>query len=324
MTINYYLNDKMADIVPIVVSINHFYTYLQMKNILVGIVFAIFWASASAATKIGLGSAEPFVLANVRFILAGLIMLAFAIFTKKSIKISKTELGQLTIYGFLNVTLYLGAFVVAIKHVSAGIGSLSTATNPLFITILAAILLKKNSKFHEWMGLVFGMTGVILATYPLLKISYADTEGLVILLISMLSYSLGTVYYSSKVWNLDRLVINGWQVFLGGIMLLPLTLYFYEKELNTFDLKFWLSVSWLIFPVSILAVQLWLYLLSVDPVKASIWLFLCPIFGFLYSNLLLNEPVTWHTFAGTGIVLIGLFVGQIEKFRKRQATAIEG
>jgi probable blue pigment (indigoidine) exporter len=287
-----------------------------MRQILIGIGFAMLWASASVATKIGLSVGQPFVLANIRFILAGVIMLGYSFFASKNIIINKREFLQLSIYGFLNVTLYLGAFVLAIKHVSAGIGSLGTATNPLLITIFAAFYLNKKSKLHEWIGLLLAMAGVLLATFPLLKNSYADITGLLILLISMLSYSIGTIYYSSIQWAKNRIVINGWQVLLGGIYLLPFTIYFFDFEANTFNLKFWLSVGWLVFPVSILAVSIWLYLLNIDPLKASVWLFLCPIFGFFYASYFLNEPITWHTFIGTGVVLIGLFVGQIEKFKK--------
>jgi probable blue pigment (indigoidine) exporter len=293
---------------------------LMMKNIFAGILFAMLWASASVATKIGLNSVQPFVLANIRFILAGIILLIYAKVRGKNININRLEASQLAIYGFLNVTLYLGAFVLAIKHVSAGIGSLSTATNPLFITVFTALFLKKNSKANEWLGLLLGMFGVLLATYPLLQKSYADTFGLIILLVSMLSYSVAQVYFSSQSWSLDRLAINGWQVLFGGFMLLPITLFTTDWDKNTFDFTFFASVGWLIFPVSIIAVTLWLYLLEINPVKAAIWLFLCPIFGFIYSYFLLNEPVSWHTFVGTVIVLLGLFIGQMEKFKIKKLT----
>jgi drug/metabolite transporter (DMT)-like permease len=62
--------------------------------------------------------------------------------------------------------------------------------------------------------------------------------------------------------------------------------------------------------VSILAVQLWLRLLKTDAVRASLWLYLCPIFGFLYSAILMGEPVTIYTIVGTGLVMVALYVGQ--------------
>jgi probable blue pigment (indigoidine) exporter len=72
---------------------------------------------------------------------------------------------------------------------------------------------------------------------------------------------------------------------------------------------------WLVIAVSIGAVQLWLYLLKIDPVKASLWLFLCPIFGFIFANILLNEPITIYTGIGTFCVIFGLYLAQREKFK---------
>ncbi|MEZ4902337.1 MAG: EamA family transporter [Spirosomataceae bacterium] len=46
----------------------------------------------------------------------------------------------------------------------------------------------------------------------------------------------------------------------------------------------------------------------------SLWLFLCPIFGFTFSSILLHEPLSWHTFVGTALVIAGLYVAQQEKF----------
>ena len=110
-------------------------------------------------------------------------------------------------------------------------------------------------------------------------------------------------------WKLNRSVINGWQVLIGGLLLLPFTLIF-EKGTSHYDLQFWLSIGWLVVPVSIIAVQVWLYLLKEDAVKASLWLFVCPIFGLLYSTWLLGEPFTLFTAGGALLVLVSLYVGQ--------------
>jgi len=288
----------------------------MIKNLLIGIFFAMLWASASSATKIGIQSAQPLVIGNFRFFIAGFLMLGYAYLFQKNRLPKGVEWKQLAIYGVLNVTIYLGFFVIAIKHVSAGIGSLATATNPIIISILSAFGLNRSIKKTEFLGLILGITGVGIATYPLLKNSFADVEGLIILSISMISYSVGTVYYSSQKWNLPSLVINGWQVLLGGILLIPMTLFFTDWTNNTYDLRFWGSVFWLVIPVSIGAVQLWLYLLKKDPVKASLWLFLCPIFGFVYAAFLLKEPITFYTCVGTLLVILGLYLAQREKFRK--------
>lgn len=287
----------------------------MIKNLLSGILFAMLWASASVATKIGILSAQPLVIGNFRFLIAATLMLGYSYLFQKNRLPKGVEWKQLAIYGFLNVTIYLGCFVIAMKHVSAGIGSLAAATNPLIISILSAFWIGRSVKKTEIFGLFFGITGVGIATYPLLKNSFADVEGLIILSISMISYSVGTVYYSSQKWELPLLVINGWQVLLGGILLVPITLFFTDWANNTYDLRFWSSVFWLVIPVSIGAVQLWLYLLKKDPVKASLWLFLCPIFGFAYASFLLDEPITSYTYIGTLLVIVGLYLAQKEKFK---------
>lgn len=284
-----------------------------MKNLFLGIFFASLWASASAATKFGLLSAQPFVVSNVRFLLAGIMILIMAYSFQKNRLPHKQEWQQLLIYGLLNVTIYLGLFVLAIKQVSAGIGSMSTATNPLMISVLSAIWLRRPVKKLEFIGLFLGILGVGIATYPLLKQSYASLEGLLILGGSMLSYSIGTVYYSSIKWELPLLVINGWQVLFGGILLLPVTYFFTDWTANVYNSRFWASVIWLVIPVSFGAVQLWLYLLKIDPIKASLYLFLCPIFGFIYASVLLKEPISIYTFVGTALVLGGLYMGLQEK-----------
>jgi probable blue pigment (indigoidine) exporter len=288
-----------------------------MKNILIGVAFAMLWASASVPTKIGIQIASPLLIATTRFFIAGPLMLLFVkLFLKDRFLPTRSELVQLFWFSLFNTTIYLGAFVICMREVSAGIGSLSTATGPLFVVILSAFWLNRTLKSAEIIGVVLGLAGAFLATWPLLQNNTTTLWGLVILMLAIVSISGASVYYASIDWQLSRLVINGWQVTLAGITLLPFTVYFADFEHSQFNLTFWACVGWLIGPVSILGLQLWFYLLRQDALKASLWLFLCPIFGFIYANFILNEPLSWHTFAGTALVVAGLYVAQIEKFRK--------
>jgi len=289
-----------------------------MRNIIAGILFAMLWASAAVATKVGVQDAPPLLLATVRFFIAGGAMLTYAYILKPKDHAWPRGVAwrHLIIFSLLNTTIYLGAFVLALKEVSAGIGSLSTATNPLFITLLSAVWLRRPMRWFEIAGIVLGLAGVMLATYPLLQNSYATLRGLLILLTGMVSVSAATVYYAGIKWQLPSIVINGWQVLLGGFCLMPFTCFttdFSQLHLTT---GFWTGVFWLIGPVSILSLQLWFYLVKQDAVQASLWLFLCPIFGFLYAYTLLGEPITTYTFAGTALVIMGLYLAQREKFRK--------
>ena len=276
-----------------------------------GILFAALWASASVATKFGVESAHPLWLATIRFLIAGSGMLLFAYFFQKNNPLPKgIEWRRLTIFALLNTTVYLGLFVLAMREVSAGIGSLSTATNPLFISLMSAIWLRRPLRWQEGAGIALGLAGVCVATYPLLGDAHASVQGLLIMLGSMLSVSAATVYYARFEWRLPPLIINGWQVFLGGLLLLPITLVVADFEPERFNSTFWIAILWLVIPVSVIALQMWFYLVRQDAVRASLWLFLCPIFGFAYSALLMSEPITAFTVAGTALVLAGLWLGR--------------
>lgn len=257
-------------------------------------------------------SAEPLTLFTIRFLLAGILLLAVALISSDRKLPKGKEWWQLTVFGALNTALYLGIFIIALKDVAAGITALAIALNPLMISFFSALWLKRPVKLREWLSIIIGMGGVALATYPLLQNGYATPMGVFLLVLSMVMYSLGAVYYSSVSWTLSRTVINGWQVLIAGFLLLPFTL-FLEGDGTTYDLRFWLSVAWLVIPVSIGAVQLWLYLLKEDAVRASLWLFLCPNFGLIFATLLLDEPFTWHTLAGAVVVMGSLYEGQRRK-----------
>lgn len=286
----------------------------EVKLFAAGLLFSVLWPSAAAATKIGLQAAQPFVICIARFFTAGIIMLIITHGFLRNRLPQKQEWKQIAIYGLLNISLYLGLYVLAMQHVSPGLGSLAIATNPVFISVFSALLFKKPVGPVILVSLVLCIAGVLLAAFPLLQKSYATPTGLLILLLSMLIYSAGTIYFSQKNWNdLPMLTINGWQTFLGGIFLLPLAIYMFHPAQNNWNQQFVWSVLWLAIPVSIIGVQLWLYLLKDNAVKASFWLFLCPLSGFIIAHFTTHEPIGIYTVAGMLLVIGGLYLAQKKK-----------
>lgn len=281
----------------------------SVRYLLAGLLFAILWSSASSMGKIGLQSAEGLVLFSIRFFGAGIILLLYSFFIQGDRLPQKREWLHVTLFGALNTTLYLGIFIVALDEVTAGVTSIALALNPLMIGAMTALWLKKPISMEQWISIFIGILGVAIVSYPLLMNSYASIAGLVLMAVCMIAYSFGSVYYASVSWKLSRTAINGWQVLIGGILLWPFAILLHSKA-NHYDSRFWFSVFWLVIPVSIGAVQLWLYLLQLDVVRASLWLFLCPIFGLLFAYVLLDEPISSYTYAGTGLVLLALFLGQ--------------
>lgn len=281
-----------------------------MEKIIAGLLFAALWGSGAVATKLGIKAAQPILLINIRFVFAALLMLFFTILIQKNRLPTRKEWLALLICGSLNMVIYPIAFVFAMKHITAGIGTLASAACPLIISILNGWWLGQKITINVWKGLILGLLGVAVAIYPLLINAEATPLGIILISLSMICYSVGTVYYQSINWSLPKLSINAWQTFFGSVLLLPLTLLLYRENENTYSPTFWYAALWLAIPISIGAVQIWLYLLKKEPTKAALWLYLCPIFGFIFSAILTKEPITFFTIIGTLLVIIGLYLGK--------------
>lgn len=197
------------------------------------------------------------------------------------------------------------------QKVTAGIGTLAVATTPVFISFLSVIFLKKRLTGSVFFAIILGAAGVFYASWPLLQTAMMTTGGLLLMVFSMLSYSVGAIYFSRKHWgDLSLLTINGWQTFMGGLWLLPFTVFTFDKQANYFNHTFWTATLWLAIGVSIFAILLWLWLLKINTIKAGLWLFLCPVFGFALAAWLLKEPISSYTFIGMSAVILGLLITQ--------------
>lgn len=287
---------------------------LSLRWSITGLLFSVLWASASTATKYGLEDAQPLVIALMRFGVASVIMLVVAHGILRYDFPKGKQWLMLMIYGLLNITIYLGLYVVAMEKVTAGIGALAVATNPVFIGFLSAIFLKERLSFTISIALLLGILGVIVASYPLLHHAGVSIEGLLVMLFSMLSYSAASVYFNKKDWgSMKILTINGWQTLIGGVLLLPFTAIFFHKTQNHLSFRFVASVLWLAIFVSVFAIQCWLWLLKKDPIKAAMWLFLTPIFGFVIAAVFLHDVISGYTVIGIILVLVALFISQRNK-----------
>ncbi len=284
----------------------------NFKWLAAGFLFAALWASAATATKVGLTAAQPLVIAVVRFGLAAIILLFITHGLLRQRLPTGNEWKQVAVYGLLNISIYLGIYVVAMQSVSAGIGSLTIASNPVYISFMSVFFLKKKLTLPIFLSLITCTGGIVVAALPLFKDATVTTGGLILLLFSMFSYSVAAIYFSARNWNgLSLLTINGWQTFFGGLFLLPFTFIFYKAGKNHFNTTYWGSVLWLAIPVSIAAVQLWLWLLQTNAVRAGLWLFLCPLFGFIFAAWWMREPISLFTVVGVVLVIAGLLLSKL-------------
>ncbi|MBP0904078.1 DMT family transporter [Mariniflexile gromovii] len=278
---------------------------IHQKESTIGIFFALLWASAAIAMKIGINSSSPLTLAVIRFLIAGFLMVVVLhIFLNEKFP-TKSEWLKVAIFGLLNITLYLGCLFAAIEYVSAGLMNLFISINPILIILFSVIFLNRKVSKNEIVGFIICFSGLLIASIPVLQDSKSSLIGLVLLIIGMSSYSIGSVYYKKIDLKLSNRLINGWQTLIGGILLLPAA-YLFNKKTIHLDYNFYFSLFWLTIVISVFTTLLWLNLLKRDTVKASKWLFLAPVFGYLLSFLVLGEEITQYELFGTFFVIIGL------------------
>jgi drug/metabolite transporter (DMT)-like permease len=273
-----------------------------------GVVFSILWPSAATATKIALAGSQPFNICLVRFSCAGMIMVIISHLVLGLRLPRGREWRQIAIYGLLANTLYLSLYVVAMQQLSAGLGALSVAIAPIFINLGTAALEKRRPGAVTLLSLTVCLAGVAVAAWPLLRNSMATPAGLGILLVAVSIYAGSVIYFARTDWkDLSLLTISGWQILFGALFIFPLVAYTFRPNANHWVAGTWASVLWLAIVVSIVAVRLWLWLLKVDASRSSYWLFLCPVFGFLISNVFTHEPITGYTLGGMAMVIAGIW-----------------
>lgn len=277
-------------------------------DVLEGLLFALLWASAAVDTKLAVHSVEPFLLTCLRFLTVAIILqfYTYVIKRKQHRLPTKKEFVQLFVLGLLNVAIYMCGYITAIKTVSAGLISLAQATNPVILILLSALILKKKITRNQVIGMIISIAGLILAAIPNLQHSHATVGGLIALIVGITALSLGSIYFSRSAFQLPKMVVNTWQITLGGLLFIPVVWLnpgiIYLKP----DANFVFTFLWLVIPVTIIAYALWLNLLQKDAVKAGLWLFLTPALGYLMAIVFLHERITVYGIGGAIMVVGGL------------------
>ncbi|TCC92381.1 EamA family transporter [Pedobacter frigiditerrae] len=283
-----------------------------MKDkLLPGLLFAICWSTGSVAAKFGIQSADALILASLRFIGTGIILSPYFIYrTKRAFLPPREEWKHVIIYGILNTTLTLGAFFAAQKYVTSGVSMLFIAIAPLLISLLSSILLKRKLSIWEIVGMLVAFAGLVICSMPEINNGKIKLIGIVYLLIYIISYAISSVYYSKARITVQPAVFNIWQVFIGGIVLLPISFLLHSAQIRFINATLFISLGWMIIILSFTANLLWLFLIKKDAVAAAAWLYLTPVFGYLWGFLFLKESIDYNAVAGTVLVIVGLVIAK--------------
>jgi drug/metabolite transporter (DMT)-like permease len=285
-------------------------------DILLGVLFALLWSSASIAAKFGLHDAAPLTMLLIRFTVTGFILMIFVYGIRRSSQRPRgREWYKLVILALCNSTLYLGFAWLALRDISVGLFALFGASNPLLVALISRVWIKRKVSTQEWFGIILSTLGLIVATWPQLSTTQGSLGGIILGASSIVVYAIGSVYFKRAQVQLTGTVLNAWQISIGAVLILPFAILLNDNQPIQFTPTLIAALGWVIVGVSIVAVTIWFYLLKKDPLRASMWLFLNPVFGYLEAAVLLKEPIHSFDIVGTVLVVLGLVISGTFDFK---------
>ena len=225
-------------------------------------------------------------LAGMRFFAAGILVLIyyFLLYKKAPRIISLKLFRSISTLGIFQTTLLYAFFFVGTSNTSGIKSSVISQSSIFFVVILAHFILKDEKlNFRKSLALLLGIMGMIIININSLKasselLSFKLTgEGL--LLISGLFSGIGTIIAKKMGNKTNAILLNGWQMTIGGGLLLIVGTFTYGK-LISFPTFYSLALFLSLILISAIAFTLWYQILKhVKASEITIFKFTIPIIG---------------------------------------------
>ncbi len=271
----------------------------------------IIWGSTYLLNKIAVTELPPFMLAAIRFITAGLLIFGLCRILNISLHVTRKQLKNTLIAGFLFLTFGNGVVVWALKYVDSGFAALMISAQPLVILLLMRIIDKRKILPMSLVGIVLGFIGIYLLVSQKEIISQENSVlGLVLILLAMFSWAYGSLFVAKANLPANYFVNTGYQMLLGGIILFAGSLIFGEPWSlpNNWSTPTQYSMILLIIFGSIVAFTSFNYLLKVvSPEKVATSTYVNPIIALILGWYFLNEQITTQSVIAAIVLLTGVY-----------------
>jgi drug/metabolite transporter (DMT)-like permease len=275
--------------------------------------FAIYviWGSTYLLNKISVSELEPFMLASIRFITAGLLIFIIAKILGMPIRITRQQLINNSIAGFLFLTFGNGVAVWALKYIDSGFAALEISAQPLVVLILMRVLEGKRIKFMSMIGVVLGIIGIYLLVNQSEVLAKENSlTGIIMIFACMLSWGYGSIFVAKADLSANYFVKTAYQMLTGGIMLAIASLFFGEEWSlpHQWSAKVQFSMVALIIFGGIVAFTSFNYLLKkVSPEKVATSTYVNPIVALFLGWYFLEEVITVQSIIAALILLTGVY-----------------
>jgi drug/metabolite transporter (DMT)-like permease len=289
------------------------------------LVFALYgllvliWSSTWVGIKIGLEDCPPLLGAGVRFSLAGLVLLALAAVQRRPLRTDWLLAAVLALapFAFAYGLVYWGE-----QYVPSGLAAVLFGILPLYTAVLGSVLLHDEPlRAPLLLGVLIGIGGLSLAFLESVELGSAEKAalGASALALAPLGAAVGSIAQKRRAAELDAVVLNGWAMLVGGLLLLPVSALGEDWGDFAWTAESVGSIAYLaLFGSAIAFVTLTVLLRHISALAVGFLAMLLPFGALVFGAVLYDESITPRAVGGAALVATGLLIAQWSRRTRTQ------
>jgi len=284
------------------------------KVLLAFAIIYFVWGSTFLAIRVGVREVPPFMLAAIRFLVAGLVLYGW-MRAKGTPSPTAREWGSASLLAILIFVFDYGLLFWAEKRVPSGIAAVMMATIPVFMAIAEiGILRTQRLTLRLATALLVGIGGVAVLVSHSVSFGEApiNTAGACALIVAAISWSIAASLSRKVPLPAAKAMSSGAQMLAGGVFLTltaGLLGEFRGFHLQAVSRGAWLALVYLIVAGSIIGFTAYVWLIHHEsPTKVGTYAYVNPVVAVLVGYFLGGEAVGPRTIVGTLLVLVSVIV----------------
>jgi drug/metabolite transporter (DMT)-like permease len=209
-----------------------------------------------------------------------------------------------------------GILALGAQYLSSGAAALINSTIPIWVAIFMLLFLDKKPTRLSIAGITAGFIGLFILVLPTLEAEKSSWIGVVLLIISSISWAMGSLFSSPvRAVSAERTILlpTGMFMALGGLILLSLWVVTGTGEISTLNTLFSTAnnilVSFLFLTLVCTAVgyAIFYWLLgSTTPSLANTFAYIVPVIAVFLGWLILGESINSQTIIATVVISAGV------------------
>jgi drug/metabolite transporter (DMT)-like permease len=274
-------------------------------------LLVLIWSSTWVAIKIGLEDCPPLLGAGIRFAAAGLVLLAVTAARRRSLR---TDARLAVVLGLFPFALAYGLVYWGEQYIPSGLAAVLFGVLPLYVAVLgAAFLVDQPMRGRVIAGVLVAIGGLALAFAE--SIDLGDRElalaGAAALALSPFGAAVGNISLKLRASELDAVVLNGWAMLGGGLVLLVVSGLGESWGEAAWSAEAVGSIAYLALVGSAVPfVGLTVLLRHISAQAMSYLAMLLPFGALVFGAALYDESITARALGGAALVAAGLLIAQ--------------